>query len=280
MTSAFPPLSSLETRIGQLLADPAHDGHSLRQALEDLWETHRDLERRLDRIARVSDAFQSMARERELGLQSRMERDLRRLEKLARISDRYQSMMRDLNVALIEASTHDSLTRLPNRRLLTERLKAEAERADRYGRSFTVVMIDIDHFKGINDACGHDVGDSVLIELAHAMGAELRDQDCAGRWGGEEFVLLLPETPLAAAVQVVERVRDRLSIVRVPPPHPTGSVTASAGLAEHIPGTPVSATLTRADTALLTAKRNGRNRIERATDHPLADLAATLREES
>ncbi|WP_019644120.1 biofilm regulation diguanylate cyclase SiaD [Novispirillum itersonii] len=265
MTSAFPPPPSpLEDRIEQLLAAPEHDGHPLRQALADLWETHRDLERRLDRIARVSDAFQSMARQRELGLQERMERDLRRLEKLARISDRYQSMMRDLNVALTEASTHDSLTRLPNRRLLTERLKSEAERADRYGRSFTVVMIDIDHFKRINDTCGHDVGDSVLIELAHAMGAELREQDCAGRWGGEEFVLLLPETSLETAVQVVERVCGRLSGVHVPEPHPTGSVTASAGLAEHVPGTPVTATLSRADSALLTAKRNGRNRIERA----------------
>ncbi|GAB3116969.1 biofilm regulation diguanylate cyclase SiaD [Novispirillum itersonii] len=280
MTSAFPPPSSLESRISQLLADPVYDGHPLRQALEDLWETHRDLDRRLDRIARVSDAFQSMARERELGLQERMERDLRRLEKLARISDRYQSMMRDLNVALTEASTHDSLTRLPNRRLLTDRLKAEAERADRYDRSFTVVMIDIDHFKRINDACGHDVGDSVLIELAHAMGAELRDQDCAGRWGGEEFVLLLPETPLDAAVQVVERVRDRLNRVRVPYPHPTGSVTASAGLAEHIPGTPVTATLTRADTALLTAKRNGRDRIERAGADTPADLAVPFPSEA
>lgn len=128
----------LDAWIDGLLADPQFHGHPLHQALARLRQQSLEQLVRLERIARISDGFQSMAREQNLSLSERYHKQLRRLEKVARISDRYQQMMRDLNLALKEASIRDPLTGLPNRRMLLERLREENERSQRHGQSYVL----------------------------------------------------------------------------------------------------------------------------------------------
>lgn len=259
MTRSRP--APLEERISQLLAAAEHQQNPLHAPLAELWQEHRDLINRLDRITHISDGYQSLARQKELTLTEQMNRHLRQLEKVARISDRYQHMMRDLNLALQEASTHDALTGLPNRRLLIDRLKEETERHRRNGNVFSLAMLDIDRFKLINDQYGHDSGDAVLIEVARVLDAEIREHDLCGRWGGEEFLVLLPETDQQTAGHVMERLRLAVEQLQVRVGTAALSVTVSIGLAEQHPGNNYSETINRADTALLEAKRSGRNRL-------------------
>ncbi|SFZ76541.1 biofilm regulation diguanylate cyclase SiaD [Chitinimonas taiwanensis] len=257
--------AELEELIKRLLADPEHRDNPLSFALGQLWHQYRELLNRMERITRVSDVYQSLARQREQTLAERFDKQLRQLEKVARISDRYQGMMRELNLALKEASTHDPLTTLANRRPLIERMKAEVERSTRLQHTFCVAMLDIDHFKQVNDQHGHEVGDSVLIETARVMEAEVREYDLCGRWGGEEFLILLPETELATASTIVERVRDSIRRMTLRLGTETLAITISAGLAEHRVEESYSATLNRADAALLEAKRAGRDRAHLAS---------------
>ncbi|RFQ38283.1 GGDEF domain-containing protein [Pseudomonas sp. ATCC 13867] len=201
-----------------------------------------------------------MARAQNSTLSERYHKQLRQLEKVARISDRYQDMMRDLNVALREAATHDPLTGIANRRLLMERLREESERAQRHHDTYVLAMLDVDHFKQVNDIWGHDIGDRVLVEIGRAIQAALRQYDLCGRWGGEEFLLLLPETRLADAAAIIERVRNDIRCLAVRVGTDALSVTASFGVAEHQPGESYSQTVSRADAALLDAKRSGRDK--------------------
>ncbi|MEH6493572.1 biofilm regulation diguanylate cyclase SiaD [Halopseudomonas sp.] len=258
------PNQSLEAHIHELLDDPAQQDNPLREPLLSLWANHQDLARRIDRISRISDVYQSMAKQQEQSLTERLNKQLRQLEKVARISDRYQNMMRDLNEALHEASTHDALTGLPNRRLLVDRLKKEAERYARYKRPFTIAMLDVDHFKAINDQYGHELGDSALTEIARVLDAEIREQDLCGRWGGEEFLILLPETQADAAARVMERVRTAIEHLTIRAQTDSVTVTISIGIAEYQAGESYSETINQADHALLVAKRGGRNQLSTA----------------
>ncbi|EPS0509657.1 biofilm formation regulator diguanylate cyclase SiaD [Pseudomonas aeruginosa] len=259
----------LDAWIDSLLADPQFHGHPLHQALARLRPQSLEQLVRLERIARISDGFQSMAREQNLSLSERYHKQLRRLEKVARISDRYQQMMRDLNLALKEASIRDPLTGLPNRRMLLERLREENERSQRHGQSYVLAMLDVDFFKQVNDTWGHDSGDRVLVEIARAMESELREYDLCGRWGGEEFLLLLPQTRLQDAGPVLERVRDSVRTLAVRVGTEALSVTASVGVTEHRIGETYSQTVNRADAALLDAKRSGRDKCVFAALPPL-----------
>lgn len=250
----------LDLLIEELLADPHYVGHPLREALYLKHQQSLEQLARLERIARISDGFQSMARAQSSTLSERYHKQLRQLEKVARISDRYQNMMRDLNLALKEASTHDALTGIGNRRLLMERLREESERAQRTGKPYVLAILDVDHFKHVNDNWGHEVGDRVLVEIGRAMQAALRQYDLCGRWGGEEFLLLLPETSLADAGQVIDRVRNDIRSLAVRVGTDALSVTASFGVAEYRLGESYSQTLSRADAAMLEAKRGGRDK--------------------
>ena len=255
----------LDALVEDLLSDPQHYGHPLREALARLQQQNLDQLSRLERIARISDGYQSLAREQNLTLSERYHRQLRQLEKVARISDRYQDMLRDLNQALREASLRDALTGLPNRRMLVERLREEEQRSLRGSQAFVLAMIDVDHFKQINDTWGHDVGDQVLAQIARALQGGVRPYDVCGRWGGEEFLLLLPETTLELAVPVIERLRCTLRGLALGIEGGQLSVTASFGIAEQHPGEGYAQTLNRADAALLEAKHSGRDRCVMAS---------------
>jgi diguanylate cyclase (GGDEF)-like protein len=157
----------------------------------------------------------------------------------------------------------DGLTGLANRRAATEALHAEAARAGRLETPLSVVLADLDGFKDVNDEHGHAVGDAVLRAFAEVLRETLRESDVAGRWGGEEFLLLLPGADEEGAAQLAERVRTRLA-ARSIPGVPGLRVTASFGVAEYAGETNTGQLVAAADGALYRAKRAGKDRVERA----------------
>jgi len=160
------------------------------------------------------------------------------------------------------AST-DPLTGLLNRRRFLEQAETEFLRSQRYQHELAVLMLDIDHFKVINDTHGHFVGDQVLIALSRTAENLLRDIDLMGRWGGEEFVFLMPETPLAGAAILAERLREELARLAVDTAAGAVRFTVSAGVAARSEcDAGITDIMQRADNALYAAKHNGRNRIQ------------------
>ncbi|AHV92223.1 diguanylate cyclase domain protein [Bordetella holmesii 30539] len=253
--------SDLDRQIADLLADPAYEGHPLRVALEALWKQANEHMVRIERVTQISDAYQSMALQREQGLYERFDRQLQRLARIARISDHYQSMMRDLNHTLEETSRRDPLTGLFNRRALMDIIRTAVERSDASGRTFVIAMLDVDHFKSVNDRFGHETGDRVLVELAGVLQQSMRDSDHCGRWGGEEFLLLLPDTDLAAAQLAMDRVVGAVRALSIGVSGDVLRLTVSIGMADHQMGESLSETLSRADQALYLAKHDGRDRV-------------------
>jgi diguanylate cyclase (GGDEF)-like protein len=163
---------------------------------------------------------------------------------------------------LRRASRHDALTGLLNRRAAEEAVAAEIGRARRLGESFSVLMIDVDHFKAVNDQGGHAAGDRVLQHLGAVFGTLLRDIDQAGRWGGEEFLVMLPGTPRAEAAALAERLRERVQALPAMWDDRPLALTLSIGVAQWRGGEAVEALVARADAALYRAKQAGRNRVE------------------
>jgi diguanylate cyclase (GGDEF)-like protein len=157
----------------------------------------------------------------------------------------------------------DGLTGLANRRAASDALHGETARAERLETPLSVVLADLDEFKEVNDAHGHAVGDEVLRVVAEVLRETLRESDVAGRWGGEEFLLLLPGADEEGAAQLAERVRVALA-ARSIPSVPGLHVTASFGVAEYAGETTPEQLLEAADGALYRAKRAGKGRVERA----------------
>ena len=162
-----------------------------------------------------------------------------------------------------QLATHDDLTGLLNRRAMLDRMQLEQRRSLRSGSPLLIAQLDIDHFKAVNDTHGHATGDLVLQSFADTVRRNVRDTDVLARWGGEEFVLLLCDTPAADAVALMERLRQAVQAMQVPVPQSGGpiTVTVSIGLARHTPADPLAGTLERADRALYAAKAGGRNRV-------------------
>jgi len=157
-------------------------------------------------------------------------------------------------------ATRDELTGLFNRRHMMETLNLQKRFSDRGGRIFCIGILDIDHFKRVNDTYGHGVGDEVLRSFAKSVQKELRESDVIARWGGEEFILMLTECRVGQADAMLDRVRDVINQVQVSGPFPELRVRFSAGLAEQRFDEDVEETIERADQALYRAKRAGRNR--------------------
>jgi diguanylate cyclase (GGDEF)-like protein len=163
---------------------------------------------------------------------------------------------------LVELATLDPLTGLLNRREGFRQLGEERARATRTGRPLTAVMIDIDHFKRINDTHGHAAGDAVLQEVGRRMQAELREYDLLCRYGGEEFLVVTPETEIGQACVLAERLRASVQRSQFPVREGVAlSVTISLGVAEFTSEETVDQVISRADSALYAAKDEGRNRV-------------------
>jgi diguanylate cyclase (GGDEF)-like protein/hemerythrin-like metal-binding protein/PAS domain S-box-containing protein len=157
------------------------------------------------------------------------------------------------------AST-DPLTNAWNRRHFGEMIEGEMHRSDRYGHPLSLLLLDIDHFKRVNDTFGHAEGDRVLVEVADCIRAAIRISDSLTRWGGEEFIVLMPNTGISSATILAERIREGIATHDF---EGIGQITASLGLAEYQPSGTRDAWLERADQAMYHAKHAGRNRVER-----------------
>jgi len=162
---------------------------------------------------------------------------------------------------LFRIATTDALTGIFNRRHFTTLLTREQQRAERYKTSFSVLMLDIDHFKRINDTYGHPVGDEAIKAMAGAAGKCLRPTDMIGRFGGEEFVVMLPHTDEPGAVLAAERIREAVAKVVVPAGKEDVRFTVSIGAASYAPRVSVDQLLECADKALYAAKTGGRNQV-------------------
>ncbi|WP_227470389.1 GGDEF domain-containing protein [Massilia sp. YMA4] len=170
------------------------------------------------------------------------------------------------NTKLEQLATTDPLTGIANRRKMTDAIAAELERARRFQHPLALLMVDIDHFKRINDTFGHDVGDRAIVAMANLLTASLRTIDMAARFGGEEFVVLMPETDEAVAAVAAERLREAASAIRLPAGDGSDVVlTVTIGVAAARADDSPSALLVRADKALYRGKKSGRNRVIRAT---------------
>src|ERR671935_2822455 len=159
----------------------------------------------------------------------------------------------------------DGLTGLANRAHCEERLVDEIARSERYETPLAVILADIDEFKAANDTHGHAFGDLVLQRFAAALGDVLRDIDISGRWGGEEFLIVLPGTTLEGAVEAAERIRTAFAALHLSAAAGAVRMTASFGVASFTPSTDADDFVRTADEALYEAKRRGKNRVEAAT---------------
>jgi diguanylate cyclase (GGDEF)-like protein len=171
---------------------------------------------------------------------------------------RSRSQLTDLASQLHRLARVDPLTDLSNRRSLDETLDAALTVAQRAQRPLAVLLVDIDHFKQVNDTLGHDAGDAVLVDVAQAMRTALRAGDSLGRWGGEEFLAVLPDTDPAGATIVAERLREEVRRTVTACGRP---VTVTIGVAVHDSDTPKNELITRADAALYVGKASGRDTV-------------------
>ena len=194
-------------------------------------------------------------------LAEKYRRLLRRMGKILLISDGYQAQLMDLNGRLNLLAHTDGLTGLSNRQDAVEKLEAERSRAERHGGVFSVVIADVDDFKLVNDTRGHEAGDRLLAQLGHVFRSTMRREDTCARWGGEEFLFLLPETDSAAAEALVGKLLAAVRRLRVPHQGAALGCTLSAGAVSFRPGSTVNDLLRLADAGLYEAKRLGKDRV-------------------
>ena len=210
------------------------------------------------------DDLQARAHERLIALNEHYEGIVRTLEELLERKDVLERELRTANERLEHLASTDELTGVANRRAIEEALRRDLARADRDATPLSVILIDVDHFKSVNDTWGHATGDAVLSSLGKLMKSVLRTSDVAGRWGGEEFLCILPNTDSIGATVVAERLRTALPLNTVAGPRGPVQVTASFGIASvRGPGcrSASEGIMRRADSALYSAKDQGRDQV-------------------
>ncbi len=238
--------------------------------------THQDVNHLFDEMMRINNEqvnrLREVTKEQVQQTRAQPERDNRYYDELTKLNNESVNLQRELirkNLELEKLyadvqklAITDGLTGLYNRRGFFELSQREVERAKRFGHAFSVIILDIDHFKGFNDSYGHETGDQVLEKLAGRLSAQLRKVDILGRYGGEEFSLLLPETNAAGARQVAERLRRCIAEEPIETSQGFLNVTISVGLAVLQDNARTMEELLKyADQALYQAKETGRNRV-------------------
>jgi diguanylate cyclase len=198
-------------------------------------------------------------------LTERYQRLLRRLGKILLISDSYQARLMDLNARLTLLAHTDGLTGLDNRHSASEHLEAERSRAERHGGTFSVAIADVDDFKAVNDRRGHEAGDILLKELGRLLRAEMRREDTCARWGGEEFLFLLPETDGSAAEALLQKLLAAARGLEVRYRGGVLKCSLSAGTSTFRPGSSVDDLLREADAGMYKAKSLGKDRLVRGS---------------
>ena len=180
-------------------------------------------------------------------------------QEISRQLDMRNRQLDELNRQLSTMATHDKLTGLFNRHFVVEQLERQHDLFVRYGTACSIVLLDIDYFKNVNDRHGHSVGDHVLVAFSRCIEGQLRHGDVFARYGGEEFMLVLPMTDLNAALHLADRIRSILADAPLIDQPVSLNITASFGVAQIGTGDTVANWLNRADQALYMAKANGRN---------------------
>lgn len=187
---------------------------------------------------------------------------LAKLEQIHLEIEQKQAELLSMNASLVELSETDKLTSLKNRRYFQEKLEEQLSNYEKSASPFSLFILDIDHFKKVNDTFGHQVGDEVLAQLAQLLKNQARSLDTVARYGGEEFVVILPETDQHEAKAIAEQLRQAVEQAK----WQTGRITVSVGIATAIKTDNETTILQRADKALYASKENGRNRITHSID--------------
>jgi diguanylate cyclase (GGDEF)-like protein len=232
---------------------------SLRSSLKHItWQAKAiaagDLSQRIDFLGEFSAAFNEMA--------ERLDGTLSELRTRGQELSEANASLRAAQAELLEQATRDPLTGLLNRRSLAESWSAEAARAERNGEPITVLVVDLDDFKSINDTCGHECGDIALVAFAETLTRALRESDVACRLGGDEFAVLLPGTSPDDGAHIANRIREAFECADLGPSLADVVHTASIGAASYpAAGRTLEAVLAAADAALYRAKASGRNRV-------------------
>lgn len=201
-----------------------------------------------------------------------------RVQQMRQRLDRQREALAEALAENRALAMRDELTGLYNRRAMVELIQLECRRRRRGQGTLLFSMIDVDHFKRVNDHHGHAMGDHVLRVFADALRANVRETDVLARWGGDEFLLLLSDIEPRSAQTLLERTREAIAALPVPNAPPDLRLSMSAGLALHMPHSSPQETLERADQALYAAKDQGRNRVALAPElqpAPLDDAPAT-----
>lgn len=203
----------------------------------------------------LADRFNEIRREKERAQQSLV----RHLERSERLVEERTVELHEKNKELERLSVTDRLTGLFNRRRLDQVLDDALLRCQRYNSCFALVLMDLDHFKSVNDTLGHPVGDMLLVEVARLLGQGTREVDVVGRWGGEEFLIICPNTPFEGAMATAENLRELLAEHTFAV---VGKKTASFGVVAVRDDDTILTLMARCDAALYRSKSNGRNRVE------------------
>lgn len=184
----------------------------------------------------------------------------KRTERLIKEKKQLETQLGNMNRSLDLATRIDPMTGLANRRGIMEMIEQEFSRAHRHQRPTSIIMADLDYFKKVNDTHGFNTGDDVLVEVSRVLKSCLRNEDICSRWGGEEFLILLPETPLEGALAVANKIRESVAMTEFKANRPGIQITISLGICEYHPDQNIFEAISRADQALHQAKLGGRNR--------------------
>ncbi len=202
---------------------------------------------------------ESARKEEDYEIHKKPDKELVRFRALVSLVNTITKELKDANTKLEKLAERDALTGLYNRRKMLSLLKEQLRKAERYGKSFCVLMADIDNFKSINDTYGHQAGDEVLVGISTVLKRSLRDTDMYSRWGGEEFLVIMPETELEGGVVVAEKLR--VEVLKFFSKKPVSDVSVSVGVTAYREGDCVESLLSRADRAMYTAKHRGKNLV-------------------
>jgi diguanylate cyclase (GGDEF)-like protein len=260
LASVSPGEDKSLSELRETMAADREAARRLADELADLRETYQRLGAQRERLAPQEDVNSPRLRELS-GAETAM----------AQVIHELQSEMESLQQRVAEGeamkyqATHDVLTGVWNRAAIFDTLKRELNRACREATTVSVLMADLDHFKSINDTYGHPDGDAVLKEAAHRITQSIREYDSVGRYGGEEFMIVLVGCDVAVTRKQAERIRDRIHVEPIQTPSAAIPVTVSIGGAASGEFKSMDALIRAADAALYNAKRNGRNRVEMAT---------------
>lgn len=184
-----------------------------------------------------------------------------RAEILEKEKNSLRTQLGEMDRSLDLATRIDPMTGLANRRDIMEKMERELSRSERHGRTFSVMLVDLDNFKQLNEKYGYNDGDDVLVEVARVLMSCVRNEDVCARWGGEEFLFLLTETTIEGATTLGRKILESISMTEFKANRPGINITASIGVCEYQAGQSLYECVSRADQALRKAKLAGKNRM-------------------